>query len=158
MDNDTQQKTDSVPQQQTAPVGVSAVPAGNAEGGINGPFPQELNHWNWGAFLLSWIWAIGNRVWIGLLALVLGFIPFVGSILSLILVIALGIKGNEWAWKAKKWDSIEQFKEVQKKWAKWGVIVLIVGVVLTILMFVFFVSMFAKLGIEASSARPDYLY
>src|SRR5450830_948861 len=87
-----------------APVGVNPVGASSVDG-PNGPFPAELNHWNWGAFLLSWIWSIGNSVWIGLLAI---FGP-----ISLIVAIVLGIKGNEWAWKAKKWDSVEHFKTVQ---------------------------------------------
>jgi hypothetical protein len=34
----------------------------------------------------------------------------------------LGFKGNEWAWKNKKWESIEEFKRVQKLWIKWALI------------------------------------
>jgi len=59
---------------------------------------------------MTWVWAIGNNVWIGLLAL----IPYLGFIMTII----LGIKGREWAWQAKHWDSVEQFNESQKKWVK----------------------------------------
>ena len=43
--------------------------------------PPGVKGWSWGAFLLNWIWAIGNRTWIGLLA----FLPYVGFIMSIIL-------------------------------------------------------------------------
>ena len=33
--------------------------------------PDGVRGWSWGAFLLNWIWAIGNKTWIGLLALIL---------------------------------------------------------------------------------------
>lgn len=104
-----------------APTGVTTSATG---GGINGPFPAELNHWNWGAFLLSWIWAIGNQTWIGLLAL----IPYVNFVVAIV----LGVKGNEWAWQHRKFESVEQFKAVQSAWTKWGVILLVLGFVLGI--------------------------
>jgi hypothetical protein len=69
---------------------------------------------NWGAFLLSVLWAISNQVWIGLLCL----IPYLGIIMCFVLL----FKGNELAWKSgRQWDSIEQFQDVQRAWARWGV-------------------------------------
>ena len=35
--------------------------------------PAEIKRWNWGAFLLNWIWGIGNQTYISLLALIPGF-------------------------------------------------------------------------------------
>ena len=32
--------------------------------------PPELDRWNWGAFLLNWIWGVGNNTYIALLTLV----------------------------------------------------------------------------------------
>ena len=87
--------------------------------------PEEIRGWNWGAFLLNWIWAWGNRVWIGFLAL----IPYAGIIMAIV----LGVKGSEWAWQNKRWDSIEHFKRVQRKWAYWGAGVAILGIVLGII-------------------------
>lgn len=84
--------------------------------------PEEIKGWNWGAFWLNWIWAIGNQVWIGLLALVLG----------IIMAIILGIKGNEWAWQSRRFESVEQFKQVQAAWSKWGWIYFAVSVVVAI--------------------------
>ncbi|KZY60340.1 hypothetical protein A3733_24995 [Pseudoalteromonas shioyasakiensis] len=95
--------------------------------------PEGIKGFSWGAFLLSWIWAIGNSTWIGLLALV----PYVGFIVS----IYLGFKGREMAWQNKRWDSVEHFQRVQKQWSFWGVLI-IGGIFL--------------LGIVAAIAIPAY--
>lgn len=81
--------------------------------GRQSEFPMELLGWNWGAAGLTWIWGWRHRVWISLLAL----LPGVG----LIMFIFLGINGNEWAWKARKWESVEVFLATQKKWRPWGI-------------------------------------
>ena len=73
--------------------------------------PDEIKGWSWGAFLWSWIWAIGNKSYIGLL----GLIPYVGFLVR----IYLGVKGRELAWRNKRWDSVEHFQRVQRKWALW---------------------------------------
>lgn len=78
------------------------------------PMPEEIKGWNWGAFLLAPFWLLPNRVWIGLLA----WVPFVGFWMA----IALGVKGNEWAWKSRRWQSIDQFKAHQKRWAIAGIV------------------------------------
>ena len=79
--------------------------------------PKVLGKFNWGAFFLCWVWGIGNKVWIALISLVLSLIPIIGLIVLLPFAIWLGIKGNELAWKSKKWENIEHFHKVQKKWA-----------------------------------------
>lgn len=96
--------------------------AENNSGGGSGITPPEgVKGWSWGAFILSWIWAIGNSTWIGLLAL----LPYIGFFVA----IYLGIKGRELAWRNKRWDSLEHFNRVQRSWSKWGLI-LIVGAML----------------------------
>ena len=95
----------------------SSAPINNSYGGtfdLSLAVPEEIRGWNWGAFLLTPLWLVSNRVWIGLLALV----PIVG----LPMAIAMGIKGNEWAWKSRRWESIEQFNIYQKRWAIAGII------------------------------------
>ena len=100
-------------------------PTGNTSGqGAASVVPAEIKGWNWGAFFLNWIWSIGNQVWIGLLSLVLG----------IIMAIILGVKGNEWAWQNRKWESVEQFKSVQKTWAVWGVVIFLISIFLNIIM------------------------
>ncbi len=86
--------------------------------------PDGVRGWSWGAFLLNWIWAIGNKTWIGLIALV----PYFGFIMAIV----LGIKGREWAWKNKEWESVEHFNRVQRKWSAWGVGLMIGGMLLGI--------------------------
>lgn len=76
--------------------------------------PEEIQGWNWGAFLLAPFWLVSNRVWIGLLS----WIPVFGFWMA----IALGAKGNEWAWKSRRWQSIEHFQKSQKRWAIAGII------------------------------------
>lgn len=95
--------------------------------------PDGVKGWSWGAFLLNWIWAIFNKTWIGLLCL----IPYIGFIFSFY----LGFKGRELAWRNKRWDSVEHFNRVQRKWSIWAVI-LVFGV--------------AGLGIGAAIAIPAY--
>jgi hypothetical protein len=86
--------------------------------------PAEVKKWNWGAFLLSWIWGIGNRTYIAFLM----FVPFV----NFVMIFVLGAKGSEWAWKNKHWDSVDDFKRVQKKWAYAGLAVLAAGIAIAI--------------------------
>jgi hypothetical protein len=102
--------------------------------------PAEIQGLNWGAFLLNWIWGIFNGTMLALLCL----IPF----LNLIMAIVLLVKGNEWAWQNKRWDSVEHFKSVQRKWAIWGVGLLVAGILLSCV----FIVLAGILGSLASSS------
>ena len=90
------------------------------------PVPDVVaNRFNWGAFLLTWIWGLGNSTYITLLffvTILFGFIPLIGGLISLGVCIWFGIKGNEWAWQNKHFDSVQAFHDYQKKWAIAGVI------------------------------------
>ena len=77
--------------------------------------PAEIDRWNWGAFLLNWIWGIGNNTFIALLV----FVPLLGLVMPFV----LGAKGSRWAWRNGRWESIDHFKRVQRAWAKWAVII-----------------------------------
>jgi hypothetical protein len=90
--------------------------------------PQEIIQWNWGAVFLNWIWGIRNKTYIAFLCM----IPIVGFIM----MIVLGMKGNEWAWQNKRWDSIEQFLKEQRTWSKWGLRIAALLLVLGILGFI----------------------
>src|ERR1700753_522418 len=76
--------------------------------------PAEIDRWNWGAFLLNWVWGIGNNTFVALLT----FGPFIGLAMPFV----LGARGSAWAWRNGRWDSVEYFKRVQRKWAIWGVV------------------------------------
>lgn len=94
--------------------------------------PEEVKGWNWGAFTLTWIWGICNKVWIALLVL----IPV--PLFPLIWAIVLGVQGNEWAWRKKKWDNIEHFKRTQGNWNTAGVVVFVLYIVLMVILMITF--------------------
>jgi Cytochrome oxidase complex assembly protein 1 len=76
--------------------------------------PPEIRRWNWGAFLLNWIWGIVNETYIALLM----FVPLV----NVVMIFVLGAKGSEWAWRNTRWRDVEHFKRVQRLWAIWGLV------------------------------------
>lgn len=128
------------------PYGASEGLSGNTSGmGAAATVPSEIKRWNWGAFLLTWIWAFGNRAWgIGALCIV-GFGTLdrlsddapslaLGGTVGIITV--MGMKGSEWAWRRKRWRDVEHFRSVQRKWAWAGLIMVVVGLVLVSLIVV----------------------
>lgn len=98
--------------------------------GSDEPVPQGISRWSWAGFLLPTIWGGVNRVWIGLLAGVpivlssaLHWLPATYvSTLQLPISIYCGIKGNEIAWRKRRWKSVEHFRKIQKRWA-WGALI-----------------------------------
>ncbi len=78
------------------------------------PVPQEIQGWNWGAFMMAPLWSLTNQVWIGLISC----IPYIG----LPMLFILGGKGNAWAWRSRQWRSLEDFKAHQRAWAKASII------------------------------------
>lgn len=86
--------------------------------------PDTIKGWNWGAFWLTWIWGIRNRVWISLFAL----IPVVGIVIAFV----LGAYGTEWAWETGRWTSVEAFRRSQRRWSIAGFIGFALVLALTI--------------------------
>lgn len=70
--------------------------------------------------LLSWVWGLGNKTYIAFLM----FVPLVNIAMPFV----LGAKGNEWAWRNRRWDSIEHFQATQRKWAKWGLMLVLLAI------------------------------
>ncbi|MCD7740256.1 MAG: DUF2628 domain-containing protein [Candidatus Gastranaerophilales bacterium] len=115
----------------------------NSGGGKDIIVPDEVkNHFNWGAFLVGWIWGIGNKsylTFLGFISIPLAVIFYfviqipdivariVLQLIGLGLAIWFGIKGNEWAWQNKKFKSIKNFHEYQRKWVIWGIILVVIG-------------------------------
>ncbi len=94
---------------------------------------KYLSGWSWAACMMSFVWGIGNRVWI---AIILPFLPLIGFIL-------LGLKGRKWAWETERWESFSHFKASQKTWDFAGMILFILAVtviVFWIMMLVIFLS------------------
>jgi len=86
--------------------------------------------------MFSWIWGIVNHVWIAFVVFVLpGIWNFV-----------LGAKGNEWAWKAKQWESIDAFKKHQKAWKPWAIILFILGLLSVVGYGIFIIILIITVG------------
>ena len=75
--------------------------------------PAELQGVNFGSFLLGLFWSLAHNYWLGLLCLV----PCVNFVMPFYLL----FKGNEIAWQNRRFESVQQFKEVQHKWLMWGI-------------------------------------
>ena len=107
---------------QYAPPLAKLVTAENTSGrGRDAEIPDGGKGWSWGAFMFNWIWALSNRTWIGLFAL----FPYLGFLMA----VALGIKGREWAWRNKKWESVEHFQRVQRRWSLWSLLIFGIAIV-----------------------------
>lgn len=104
--------------------------------------PDEIKKWSWGAFLMNWIWGIGNSTWIALLALI--------PVVNIVMIFVLGAKGNEWAWRNKKWASVEEFKRIQRIWAWVGLGLLIFSLMVNVLLLILGFGVFlATEGIDS---------
>jgi Cytochrome oxidase complex assembly protein 1 len=82
--------------------------------GKHAQVPAEIDRWNWGAFLLNWIWGLGNDTYIALLM----FIPVV----NVVMMFVLGARGSAWAWRNRPWRDVAHFRRVQRNWAIWGIV------------------------------------
>ena len=104
--------------------------------------PAEVRGgWNWGAFWLPSFWGLAHRTLQTLIVFGLAVLSFsvllglaaVNSHSSLFAIIFLGfwvagfpfsiwfgLRGNEWAWRNRRFQSVEEFRKVQKIWGNWA--------------------------------------
>ena len=75
--------------------------------------PRNLNSFNWGAFLLSWIWGCGNGIYWPLIVL----IPSVGWVAGIVIPFVLGFRGNRMAWEKYNGSALA-FEVKQASWTK----------------------------------------
>jgi hypothetical protein len=125
--------------------------------GAGAVLPSELKGFSWAAALMTWIWAIGHQFWMGLIVIpvsvVLGLIPIIGFLLNIGLMVFFGVKGNEWAWQHRRWESIEQFRSTQRVWTIWGVVLMVLFILLG-LGFGFMAAMLARSNPAAFQPQP----
>ncbi|MBI4334559.1 MAG: hypothetical protein HY673_25165 [Chloroflexi bacterium] len=135
-----------------------SVNQGISSQGSPAAIPNEIRGWNWGACLLTWIWAIVYAppkwiiiaflpqvlpipLYIGLMAAtaifgagVLAAFYLLSGVLSvggqMAINVVFGKKGSGWAWRSKKWESVEHFKRTQRTWKIWGIVAAGVGLAL----------------------------
>lgn len=87
--------------------------------------PDGVRGLSWAGFVIAPFWAVGNRVWIGLLAL----IPGLGQLVSLWLL----FHGRELAWRRGGWPSLNAFRQAQRRWSIAAAIAAPLIAVLTVL-------------------------
>jgi hypothetical protein len=82
--------------------------------GQNGLVPAEVaDGWNWGAFAFPVLWSMSHEVWFGLFALIPG--------LDIIVRFVLASRGNQLAWQRRRFQSVEQYQDVQRIWRNAGI-------------------------------------
>jgi hypothetical protein len=74
------------------------------------PVPPEIKGWNWGAFLLSWVWGVK----FGVPKAFFAFVPGIGLLWPFV----LGFKGNEWAWISGRHRDVEAFRRAQRDFSR----------------------------------------
>ena len=96
--------------------------AENNSGTKNATVPQEVKGWNWAAFLMPAIWGIFSGVpYTALLFAAVFLPPMIQYPIMIGASVFLGIKGNELAWRGKKWHSTKHFKVFQQQWSSWSI-------------------------------------
>jgi hypothetical protein len=101
------------------------------------PPPEVMTMgFSWGAFGLFWIWGIGNKVWISLLALGIAWIPWVGPLANVGFYVWLAMKGHELAWRHRRFESLEQYRTTMAVWNAWGIAAVILQIIVVILLII----------------------
>ena len=74
---------------------------------------------NWGAFFLTWIWAIGHKAFdaVTFMLLLLCFVPYVGIVSAIALTIYSGMTGNRRAWNKDSRQDLDAFLLKERRWA-----------------------------------------
>lgn len=123
-----QQPVYAPPPQQAGYPTPSPYTADNTSGqGPTAALPPEVEQmgWSWGGFGLNWIWGIGNKTMIALLAL----IPCV----NIFVAIWLGLSGHKLAWQNRRFDSLQQYQETMRSWNTWGLWIFIATLVINVI-------------------------
>lgn len=120
-----------------AAAGVPSTPANTS--GTRGRVPAEVSKmgWCWGGFGMHFFWAIANRVWwvpVVVVICVIGTAASVAiNILGGVMLVVLGLGGYKMAWRARKFESVEQFRETMRVWDIWGIALAIFNVVVAVI-------------------------
>ena len=102
--------------------------SGYGRGLVESGTPEEVEQgkWSWAGFLggAFWMWAhklrLGIPVWLGV-SLLSQLLPlevavFVRPVFALSLAIYLGLNGNRLGWDYRQYNSVKQFRTVQRIW------------------------------------------
>ncbi len=108
----------------------------NDSGSRTAKLPESARGWNTAAFLLSPLWGPANGVWLGIVGLLFLFIP-IDLNLRLLMYFAfgayMGIRGNEMAWRARRWPSLAHFRRVQQQWMLVALVVNLIALTVVVI-------------------------
>jgi hypothetical protein len=111
--------------------------------------------WNWGGFLLPYLWLIGHgRVTPALVLWISMGLPFLGF-LHLFLypatAIYLGLNGFEVSWRYRSYHSVAGLQESEREWMIWGVVLNLLVIFSVFISLVYFRTMFTGMweGMES---------
>jgi len=97
--------------------------------------------WNWGGFLIPYLWLIGHgRLTLGFLLLLSACVPFFGLahlVFYPAAALYLGLNGYELAWREQPYHSIHQLQERERPWMLWGAALFIMLFVMLLLALVY---------------------
>lgn len=96
-------------------------------------YPVELKRFNWGAFLMNWIWGVMHGKYITLLYFAACIIPVIGPIA---ISVWFGFAGNKWAWNSRNWASIDEFNRVQRNWVKLWIVLSVLSLIFALKVFI----------------------
>ena len=123
------------------------------KGKITGKIPYDFRKdFNWGAFFGTWIWGIINHSYHTFWIWVIGCTPA-----AFYYQLLCGLKGNEWAYKNRKWKSDEEFKSSQEKQTIAFVVlsVFVVPIIITALIFIFAFSI-AFMAVDETKTSSNH--
>ncbi len=110
---------------------------------------DDVIKFNWGAFIGTLFWGIFNKAWITFL-----IIPFALTTAGFPFMLICGLKGNEWAYKNKKYDDVEKFHKSQYNQSiLWLILTPIIFIMITLIITVSGVLAVHKL----TQNNPDFL-
>jgi hypothetical protein len=111
---------------------------------------------NWGAALLPFCWSIAHKAWLWMgiclvLFLVKGVVHASPLISGICIVCGLGVRvwllvqGNKIGQQNRSFDGDDQFREVQRKWTIWGIVVDAIGVIFYAIAMLLFAALLGPL-------------
>jgi len=103
------------------------------------PAPAQASGWTFAGCVPFGLFAFfnGSIIW-GLVAVLGGFIPYIGGVAGLVYLIYIGIQGRELAWRSRRFANIQQYVETMNAWNMAGIVVGVLGLVFGVLMFFLF--------------------
>jgi len=112
--------------------------------------PELVGQWSWAGFVFNGLYLIGHNnvgLGVGLLIamIVLGWIPFLGILVVLGIMLFVAIKGHEHAWASGTYKDGEQFTASHRVLNTMGKVAFFIWLVMVIVGAILWFTMFAAM-------------